>query len=76
MRPASEVLTALLDGPARRFADPIVAEVPTSGVGIYTLSDEGGKLVYVGVAGRDPDGAGLARNGGSSSSGLVPISCL
>jgi hypothetical protein len=67
--PEAEVITALLDGPARRFADPIATDVPTSGAGIYTVWDEDGKLVYVGVAGRNPRGAGLASRLRSHASG-------
>jgi hypothetical protein len=51
--PEAEVITALLDGAAHRFADPIAADVPVSGAGIYTVWDEDGQLVYVGVAGRN-----------------------
>jgi hypothetical protein len=54
MQPDAKVVSALLDGPAHSFAEPIAAEVPTQGAGIYTIWDENGNLVYVGVAGRDP----------------------
>jgi hypothetical protein len=47
-----------------RFADPIATEVPT-----YTVWDEDGKLVYVGIAGRNPQGAGLASRLRSHASG-------
>jgi hypothetical protein len=67
--PEPEDIAALLDGPAHRFADPIAAEVPTSGAGVYTVSDEGRKLVYVGIAGRNPRGAGLASRLRSHASG-------
>ena len=33
--PEAEVITALLDIPAHRFADPVATEAPTSGAGIY-----------------------------------------
>lgn len=69
MQAGPEVVVALLDGPAHRFADPIAAEVPTTGAGIYTIWDEDGKLVYVGVAGRNPNGSGLASRLPSHASG-------
>jgi hypothetical protein len=69
MRPSAEVIAALLDGPMHSFADPIAPEVPARGAGIYTVWDEDGKPVYVGVAGRNPDGAGLAGRLKSHSSG-------
>jgi len=47
--PAREIVAALIDGAAHRFAETIAAEVPTSGAGIYTVWDEDGKLVYVGL---------------------------
>ena len=65
----SDVIKALLDGPTHRFADALAAEIPTSGAGIYTIWDEDHKLVYVGVAGRNPDGSGLASRLRSHASG-------
>jgi hypothetical protein len=69
MQPDPEIISALLDGPSGRFADPISPDVPTSGAGIYTVWDEGGQLVYVGAAGRNPQGAGLASRLRSHASG-------
>jgi hypothetical protein len=69
VQPEPEVIAALLSGPAHRFADPSATEVPTSGAGIYTVWDEGGQLVYVGAAGRNPQGAGLARRLRTHASG-------
>ncbi|HME04462.1 MAG TPA: hypothetical protein VKG38_15690 [Solirubrobacteraceae bacterium] len=39
---------ALFEGPLRRFAGAIGAEIPTSGAGVYTIWDEAERLVYVG----------------------------
>jgi hypothetical protein len=69
MQPDPEVIAALIDGPPHRFAEPIAADVPTSGAGVYTVWDERGELVDVGVAGRNPDGAGLANRLRSHASG-------
>jgi hypothetical protein len=43
--------------------------VPTSGAGVYSVWDERGQLVYVGAAGRNPQGAGLAGRLRSHASG-------
>ena len=69
MRPDAAVLRALLEGEAHRFADPISVSVPVSGAGAYTIWDADGALVYVGVAGRNPSGSGLARRLLSHASG-------
>lgn len=69
MNPDPEIVETLLAGPAHRFADGIAAEIPTSGAGVYTIWDEDGDLVYVGVAGRNPTGAGLASRLRSHGSG-------
>lgn len=69
MQPDAEVVAALLDGPIHRFSEGIAAEVPASGAGIYTIWDEDGDLVYVGVAGRNPAGSGLAGRLRSHASG-------
>jgi hypothetical protein len=55
-------LEPLEDGTAYRFADYATLRdvIPGSGAGVYTIWDEEGALVYVGVAGRNPDGTGLA----------------
>jgi hypothetical protein len=55
--PEAEVITALVDGPAIASRIPKATEVPTSRAGIYTRWDEGRQLVYVGVAGGNPQGA-------------------
>jgi hypothetical protein len=59
---ASEALKALESGPAHRFADfaTLREVIPGSGAGVYTIWDDHGALVYAGVAGRNPDGKGLA----------------
>lgn len=67
--PDSDVLASLLTGQSHRFSDGIHAEVPTRGAGIYTIWDEQGRLIYVGVAGRNPTGAGLASRLRSHASG-------
>jgi len=69
MQPAPAVLQALLEGPLCRLGDAIASEVPTTGAGIYTVWDDRGQLVYVGVAGRNPEGAGLAGRLRSHASG-------
>lgn len=42
---------------------------PRVGAGVYTIWDDGGGLVYVGIAGRNPSGAGLASRLRSHASG-------
>src|SRR4051794_4752510 len=69
MQPDADVIAALLDGQAHRFADTLSVEIPRSGAGVYTIWDEDGKLVYVGVAGRNPEGSGLASRLRSHASG-------
>jgi hypothetical protein len=69
MQPDLEVVAALVDGPMHSFAAPLAPEIPTKGAGIYTVWDEDGKLVYVGVAGRNPNSTGLARRLHSHASG-------
>src|SRR5262249_3570062 len=55
-------LHELRRGPAHRFAEFATAGalVPRSGAGIYTVWDDAGELIYVGIAGRNPNGSGLA----------------
>jgi hypothetical protein len=67
--PDPEVVAALLEGSTHSFAAPLAPEVPTKGAGIYTVWDEDEKLVYVGVAGRNPNGTGLATRLKSHASG-------
>jgi hypothetical protein len=69
MQPKPEIIAALLEGSAGRFAEPIPPDVPVSGAGIYAIWDDAGQLVYVGVAGRNPDGAGLTSRLRSHASG-------
>ena len=56
---------------AYRFADysTLTDLIPGSGAGVYTIWDDGGALVYVGVAGRNPEGKGLASRLRSHASG-------
>jgi hypothetical protein len=64
-------LHELREGAAHRFADFGITKgsVPRSGAGIYTIWDDRGELVYVGIAGRNPDGRGLASRLASHASG-------
>jgi hypothetical protein len=52
-------LRKLEDGPIHRFADFKAAKstLPQSGALVYAIWDDDGTLVYVGVSGRNPDGA-------------------
>src|SRR3954467_10070957 len=65
------LIDALERGPLHRFADyATLAEViPGSGAGVYTIWDDSGNLVYVGIAGRNPAGTGLASRLRSHASG-------
>jgi hypothetical protein len=58
----SDALKALESGPDYRFADfrTLRDVIPGSGAGVYTIWDDEEALVYVGIAGRNPDGKGLA----------------
>ena len=49
----------LRHGAAHRFAEFATARtlIPGSGAGIYTVWDDAGELIYVGIAGRNPTGA-------------------
>jgi hypothetical protein len=71
MEATVEALTALESGPAYRFADfgTLREMIPGSGAGVYTIWDDEGVLVYAGVAGRNPDGKGLASRLRSHASG-------
>ena len=64
-------LDELRQGKAHRFAEFATASslVPRAGAGIYTVWDESGELIYVGIAGRNPDGTGLASRLRSHASG-------
>jgi hypothetical protein len=47
------LLEALEEGPLHRFADfDTVADLPREGAAVYTIWDDAGALVYVGVSGR------------------------
>lgn len=61
----------LVEGPLHRFADSatLTAVIPGSGAGVYTIWDDAGGLVYVGIAGRNPAGKGLASRLRSHASG-------
>jgi hypothetical protein len=49
-------LSELEDGPRRPFADfeSVAADLPSSGALVYTIWDDAGALIYVGVSGRNP----------------------
>lgn len=53
LRPA---LSALESGSVHRFAEfeSVAAELPSAGALVYTIWDDAGVLVYVGVSGRSP----------------------
>ena len=75
--PGASWLEGLETGPLHRFADWPVAAVPRSGAIVYTVWDGGGRLVYIGMAGRggqrSPGSAGpfgrLASHAGGRRSG-------
>src|SRR3954451_15894813 len=60
--PSCDELTRLETGRAHRFSEytTLAAVIPGSGAGVYTIWDDRGELFYVGVAGRNPQGRGLA----------------
>ncbi len=64
-------LEELTHGPAHRFSEfrNLSDIVPRAGAGIYTIWDDAATLVYVGIAGRNPDGSGLASRLRSHASG-------
>jgi hypothetical protein len=66
-----EQLRQLCDGTEHRFAEFATAgsTVPRTGAGVYTIWDAAGVLVYVGIAGRNPSGSGLASRLRSHASG-------
>lgn len=66
-----DVLRELEAGRPHRFADFAreVADIPGAGAGIYTIWDDTGTLIYVGIAGRNPDGADLLSRLRSPASG-------
>lgn len=68
---ADDSLQELEHGQAYRFAEhsTLGAVIPSSGAGVYTIWDDDGELIYVGVAGRNPAGKGLASRLRSHASG-------
>jgi hypothetical protein len=64
-------LQQLSEGPAHRFSDftTLGDVIPRAGAGVYTIWDDAGGLVYVGIAGRNPEGTGLASRLRSHASG-------
>jgi hypothetical protein len=58
-------------GPLHRFVDyaTLTKVIPGSGAGVYTIWDDAGGLVYTGIAGRNPEGRGLASRLRSHASG-------
>jgi hypothetical protein len=64
-------LSALRDGSAHRFSEFRIrsAIVPNTGAGVYTIWDDAGGLVYVGIAGRNPQGSGMVSRLRSHASG-------
>src|SRR5215210_5893290 len=67
----NELLDGLEHGPLHRFADyaDLTGVIPSGGAGVYTIWDDGGGLVYAGIAGRNPLGKGLASRLRSHASG-------
>ena len=67
----NDLLKELESGPSYRFAEyPTLTHViPGSGAGVYSIWDEARALIYVGVAGRNPAGRGLASRLRSHASG-------
>jgi hypothetical protein len=65
------LIDALEHGPLHLFAEyaTLTDVIPGRGAGVYTIWDEEGGLVYVGIAGRNPDGRGLASRLRSHASG-------
>jgi hypothetical protein len=61
----------LQHGPLHRFAEcaTLTEVIPSSGAGVYTIWDDAGALVYVGIAGRNPQGKGFASRLRSHTSG-------
>jgi hypothetical protein len=65
------LIDQLEQGPLHRFAEyaTLTDVIPGSGAGVYTIWDDGGGLVYAGIAGRNPAGRGLASRLRSHASG-------
>jgi hypothetical protein len=66
-----EELRELVNGPLHRFAwfATLSDIIPRTGAGVYTIWNDAGDLVYVGIAGRNPTGTGLASRLRSHASG-------
>jgi hypothetical protein len=48
------MLEALESGPLHRFSDfPTLTDLPRTGAAVYTIWDDAGALIYVGVSGRN-----------------------
>jgi hypothetical protein len=65
-----ELLLALTTGPRYRFADWPNPEVPAVAAGVYTVWDEDGTYLYVGMSGRGLTEQHLAAKDGSRATGL------
>jgi hypothetical protein len=65
-----ELLQPLKTGPLHPFADfREIEDLPRTGAGVYTIWDDSGQLVYVGIAGRNIAGKGLRGRLSSHHSG-------
>jgi hypothetical protein len=64
-------VSALQTGPAYRFSTYANHGeiIPRTGAGVYTIFDDAGEFIYVGIAGRNPAGSGLASRLRSHASG-------
>src|SRR5205823_546863 len=71
LKPDDALLDQLEHGPLYRFADyaTLTTVIPSSGAGVYTIWDDHGALIYAGIAGRNPNGTGLASRLRSHASG-------
>ena len=58
--PDEQLLKALRIGALHSFSDfHDIEDLPRTGAGVYTIWDQDGQLVYVGIAGRNLTGKGL-----------------
>ncbi len=66
-----DLLDQLRSGPLHRFADfdTVRFDIPGAGAGVYTIWDDEGALIYVGIAGRNPTGKDLRGRLTSHASG-------
>jgi hypothetical protein len=64
-------LSALQTGPAYRFSTHANRGeiIRRTGAGVYTVFNDAGEFIYVGIAGRNPAGSGLASRLRSHASG-------